>query len=305
MTLGETSAAIINESLRGKGLVLRIGPFAFRIISDIPSVQAGLLTLYSDYHVMESEYFADFGVCITEGAGWRRWFRRQAVFRFDGVEPFLPLPVAHAFPLLEWAMNWCISSHAHQYLLLHAAVVERNGCAAILPAPSGSGKSTLCAALVSRGWRLLSDEMALVSLEDASITPLGRPISLKNQSIEIIRDFAPGAVFSAVTKDTAKGRVTHMKVPKPQLMRIAEPARPRWVVFPRYVANSPPVLSPRSKADSMLEIGRNSFNYVVLGKAGFDALSNVVRGSDCFDFKYGNLSEAIALFDGLVDRSLQ
>jgi hypothetical protein len=55
----------------------------------------------------------------------------------------------------------------------------------------------------------------------------------------------------------------------------------------------------------MLEIGRNSFNYVVLGKAGFDALSNVVRGSDCFDFKYGNLSEAIALFDGLVDRSLQ
>jgi predicted ATPase len=29
----------------------------------------------------------------------------------------------------------------------------------ILPAPPGSGKSTLCAALVTRGWRLLSDEL--------------------------------------------------------------------------------------------------------------------------------------------------
>lgn len=300
MTLGETTAASIKASLTGKGLVLRIGPFSFRIISEIPSVQAGLQTLYSDYPVLESGCFADFCVSITEGTGWRRWFRRQAVFHFDGMEPFLPLPIAHAFPLLEWAMNWCISSHGHQYLLLHAAVVERDGCAVILPAPSGSGKSTLCAALVNRGWRLLSDEMALISLEDAAITPLGRPVSLKNQSIEIIRDFAPDAVFSAVTKDTAKGRVAHMKVPRGQLMRIADTARPRWVIFPKYVANSAPVLSARSKADSMLELGRNSFNYVVLGKAGFDALSKVVQSSDCFDFRYGTLQEAITLFDGLA-----
>lgn len=305
MTLGEASVAIIKASLAGNGLVLRIGPFSFRIISDIPSIQTGIRTLYSDYPVLESGCFADFCVRISGGTGWRRCFRRQAVFHFDGVEPFLPLPVAHAFPLLEWAMNWCISSHAHQYLLLHAAVVERNGCAVILPAPSGSGKSTLCAALVSRGWRLLSDEMALISLEDESITPLGRPISLKNQSIEIIRDFAPDAVFSAVTKDTAKGRVAHMKVPGLQVMRIAESARSRWVIFPKYVANSPPVLSARSKAESMLELGRNSFNYVVLGKAGFDALSNVVRASDCFEFKYGSLSEAITLFDGFTELSVR
>ena len=95
--------------------------------------------------------------------------------------------------------------HAHHYLLLHSAVIEREGCAVIMPAPPGSGKSTLCAGLVHRGWRLLSDELALISLTDTSITPLGRPISLKNQSIDVIKEYVPGAIFNRVTHDTSKG----------------------------------------------------------------------------------------------------
>lgn len=90
------------------------------------------------------------------------------------------MPVGHAFPQLEWAMNWCISTQANFYLLLHSAVIERNGFAAIMPAPPGSGKSTLCAALINRGWRLLSDELALISLHDQNIYPLARPVGLKN-----------------------------------------------------------------------------------------------------------------------------
>jgi hypothetical protein len=41
-------------------------------------------------------------------------------------------------------------------------VLERGGRALLLPAPSGSGKSTLCAGLAFNGWRLLSDELALL-----------------------------------------------------------------------------------------------------------------------------------------------
>ena len=136
----------------------------------------GLYRLYADYPVLDGSSFVDHTVTLAPGRGWHRWLRRQAVFRYEGLEPFIPLPQSQAFALMEWSMNWCVSANAFHYLLLHAAVVEREGCAAILPAPPGSGKSTLCAALMNRGWRLLSDELALISLTDTTITPFGRPV---------------------------------------------------------------------------------------------------------------------------------
>lgn len=292
----------MRRQLARDGLILQIGPFSFRLVSSIPSVSDALTTLYVDYPVLDSSNFVDYTVQIAGGSGFRRLLRRQAVFKFDGSEPFIPLPEDHAFPLLEWSMNWCIATHAHHYLLLHSAVMEREGCAVIMPAPPGSGKSTLCAGLVHRGWRLLSDELALISLLDASITPLGRPISLKNQSIEVIRSFVPGAVFSRVVHDTSKGSVSLLKVPVEHLQRIHETAKPRWIIFPKYVADSPAQLVPRSKANSMLELGRNSFNYMVLGRVGFEVLSKVIDASDCYDFQYSQLDDAVGVFDELVAR---
>ena len=302
MKLGDLFASTIRGQLKTNGLVLRIGPFSFRLISSIPAIARELATLYAEYPVLDDSDFVDYTVTIAQGSGVRRLARRQAIFMFDGGQPFIPLPEDHAFPLLEWSMNWCISMHSHHYLLLHSAVIEREGCAVIMPAPPGSGKSTLCAGLVNRGWRLLSDELALISLTDASITPLGRPISLKNQSIDIIRDFVPGAVFSNVVHDTSKGSVSLMKVPTETLQRITERARPRWVIFPKYVAGSVPKLSARSKANSMLELGRNSFNYMVLGLKGFEVLSQVIDISDCYDFEYSQLDDAVAVFEDLVAR---
>ena len=45
---------------------------------------------------------------------------------------------------------------------IHAGVVASGGRAILLPAPSGSGKSTLVAALIARGARYYSDELALL-----------------------------------------------------------------------------------------------------------------------------------------------
>ena len=302
MKLGNLSLHAIRQRLNSDGLILQIGPFAFRVISPIESIARGLATLYPDYRVGDSETFVDYGVTIALRGGIRHWGFRQAIFKFDGREPFVPLPVSHAFPLLEWSMNWCISMHAHHYLLLHSAVVERDGLAVIMPAPPGSGKSTLCAALVHRGWRLLSDELALISLIDASITPLGRPISLKNDSIDIIREFVPGAIFNQVTRDTHKGTVSHLKVPSEHIKKLDDPARPRWIIFPKYVAESAAKLVARSKAKSMLELGKNSFNYMVLGRTGFEVLSKVIDASDCYDFQYSRLDDAIGVFDNLPFR---
>lgn len=305
MKLSELASGEVDRRLQGAGLVIACGPFKFRITSPLPSVAAGLKCLYGDYPLCSEGDFADFALQLQHGPGLRRWWRQQVRFSYEGIFPFEPLPVAHAFPQLEWAMNWCVSTQAHQYLILHSAVVEREGFAAILAAPPGSGKSTLCAGLISRGWRLLSDELALISLgPDRRITAFGRPVSLKNQSLDVIKKFVPDAVFNEVTHDTSKGSVTHMRVPTAHLQRIHETAQPRWIIFPKYESGAPPTLTPRSKATGLLELGRNAFNYTILGEAGFEALADVIDASDCYDFRYSQLDDAIAVFDGLVEDAI-
>lgn len=297
MILSELPEEEISRRLRENGLAICCGPFIARIASPIPAVARGLALLYADYPLPESLDFADFHLELRPPHGLRSWLRPQVLFLHDSFRPFEPLPLAHAYPLFEWALNWCISTQAHQYLILHAAVMERDGSALIMPGPPGSGKSTLCAGLVSRGWRLLSDELTLIDPEDRCVVPIARPVSLKNASLEVIRAFVPGAIFNEITHDTAKGSVTHMKVPVEHIRRVGERARPGWVVFPKYRAGAAAVLTPRAKADSFLDLGRNAFNYSILGATGFEALGDVVEASNCYDFCYSDLAEATALFE--------
>ncbi len=288
------------ERLRSGGLVLQTGPFTFRIHSPHAGVARNLRLLYANHALPADDTPADFALEIADGAAWRRFWRRQACFVFDGRAVFEPLPAAHAFALLEWSMNWCISSHAHQYLIVHAAVLAHGDRALILPAPPGSGKSTLCAALTHSGWRLLSDELTLIDMRDGRIWPLCRPVSLKNASIPVIRQFAPQAVFGEVTRDTTKGDVIHMAVPPDHLRQVQQPARARWIVYPRYVSGADTQLQPRPRAGAVVDLARNAFNYHFQGKAGFDLLCDVVEGCDCFDFRYSRLPEAMAAFNALA-----
>lgn len=200
MTAARYSLTKLRVRLADPGIYLSMGAFVTHVQSAIPSVAEGIHHLYPDAQILEEQRFADFHVALERPTSHRRWLRPQVIFRFDGYTPFKPLPVNQAFTLFEWGLNWCITTHAHQYLIIHAAVIEKEGFAAILPAPPGSGKSTLTAGLVNRGWRLLSDELGLIS-KAGLIQPVARPVSLKNQSIEVIRRFAPEACIGRVVKD--------------------------------------------------------------------------------------------------------
>lgn len=302
MKVSDLGRAEIGERIRQGRMRVRTGPLVMQLQSPFAAVADGVALLYADYPVPPDGDFVDFSLGVTRGIGLRRWLKPQARFIYDGQAVFEPMAVDHAYPLLEWSMNWCVASQAHQYLLLHAAVIERNGFAAILPAPPGSGKSTLCAGLIHAGWRLITDEMALVARDGSGrIWPLCRPVSLKNASIDVMRQWAPQAVFNRVTINTNKGNVTHMRVPTEHVARMHESARARWVIFPRWKAGSPPQLGGRSRAQSVLELGRNAFNYAQLGEQGFDLLVDLVQGCDCHDFSYSNLSDAVAVFDALAE----
>jgi HprK-related kinase A len=302
LTIASLSPAELRARLAAGTLRLQTGDFVARVESRIPQLAQGLALLYGDYPLCGEDSFADFQLSFTEPA-LRRWLRPQVRFASDGFAPFQPLPRAQAFPMFEWAMNWCVSSRVQSYLVIHAAVVEKNGRAAILPAPPGSGKSTLCAALVSRGWRLLSDELTLVRPGGAELVPLPRPISLKNASIDVMHAYAPGWVFSPAVADTIKGTVAHMKAPGESVARAGESARPGWIVFPKYVAGANARLDPVPRARAFMRLAGNAFNYSLLGADGFDTVAGVVEQSAAYDFEYSRLDDAIEVFARLAEQA--
>ena len=303
MIVADLSPGDLAHRLAGDGLRLRTGPLLNCIRSRLDRVVQGIARHYGDYQVEESGTFADFQVRVAHPPSLRRWFKPQAIFQCDAARPFKPLPGDQAFPMLEWGLNWCVSSHCHQYLIVHAAVVEKHGAALVLPGPPGSGKSTLCAGLVTRGWRLLSDELTLFEMPSGNIVPLPRPVSLKNASIEVIRRFSPGATVGPPVHDTVKGSVAHMSPPADSVHRASETARPRWIVLPQYERDAAPQLVALSRARAFMHLADNAFNYDVHGRRGFELLAQVIDGCECFEFHYGALEDAVAVFDDAARRA--
>ncbi len=299
--VGDLSLSGLAELLDNGRFALQTGSLVSRIQTSLPDVARSIHVLYAHHPYSVEPDFADFHVQIGRPRNLRRWFRRQAEFVVDGERPFEPLPRDQAPAFLEWGLNWSIAASCHQWLTLHAASLERNGGVVILPAPPGSGKSTLCAALALRGWRLMSDEMCLIDLQVGQVHALARPINLKNASIDLIRGFAPESVWGPETYDTAKGWVTHLRPPTDSVQRMLEPAQPRWIVFPRYVAEAEPWLVPCGKATTFIHFAENAFNYSTLGSVGFDVAGRLVSQCDCYDFTYSRLNDALEVFDWLAD----
>jgi len=290
----------LNDRIRQGQAVIKVGDFRVRVASTIPSVIDGVSRLYQDYPLLPAESFADYFVRIYQPVSWRRIWRKQVLFAFDQFRPFKPLPYSQALPFFEWGFNWCISGYAHQYLIIHAAVIEKNDKAVILPGFPGSGKSTLCAALVNSGWRLLSDELTLVDCNSGKISPVPRPVSLKNESIPLIQEMFPDALFTETVHDTLKGSVSLMKAPRSSILDMDKTVKASQVIFPSFQKGSHLSLTAMKKAEAFMQLADLSFNYPVLGQQGFNVLGRLIQQVDCYHFCYdGDLIRAVAYFNEL------
>ena len=299
-SLAELPARELGARLRREGLTLRIGPFAVRLRSGLPEMARWLPFLYGAFPVASPAAFADFHVRVDPPAGLRRWWRPQVSFRFDVSTPFKPLPRSQALPFLEWGLNWCVARHAHQFLVIHAGVLERAGRVLVLPGPPGSGKSTLCAALMNRGWRLFSDELALLRPETGRVYPIPRPVSLKDEAIRVIGARFPGAGLGPLCEDTAKGTVAHLRPSGEAVRRSGESAPPGWLVRPEFRAGQAARLEPLAPEEGFGALADCAFNYNVLGPPGFHALADLAEGCPAYSLPYGDLDRACHLLEELA-----
>ncbi len=94
---------------------------------------------------------------------------------------------AEEVPIFILGTVFGILLHQREQIVLHASAVEVNGKAIVFCGSSGAGKSTLAAALVQRGYRLITDDVCAITLS-ADAAPMvhsdGRQLKLWAQAIE-------------------------------------------------------------------------------------------------------------------------
>lgn len=264
-----------------------MGLFQAKVNNFPASILPSLELIYGD---CQPDEISDFTVSLSPGSLVRKWLRPQIVFESNTRIPFKPLPFSQAYALLEWGLNWCLATHDFNHLLLHSAVLVKNNKAVLFPALPGSGKSTLSCWLAIQGWKLYSDEMAVINTENLTVEPLYRPACIKNKSIELVKSWQPDAIVTSVCSDTAKGDVAHAKFQSWQEYARLQPVEIAGIVFPKYDSNlSTEQYYTIGKTQVFEELCQHAFNYHVLGYRAFDAVWRLIEHVEVFEVHYDNL----------------
>ncbi|WP_371192516.1 HprK-related kinase A [Glaciecola sp. SC05] len=291
--------------MKTETFTLSLAPFVFHITSDIALVIENAKRIYQDKfsQQIDDSIYIDYYLSVMKSEGVRKFYKPQARFFCDSREPFKPLNHSQAFAMLEWGMNWTVAAHELQYVIIHSAVLERDGKAIIFPAPPGSGKSTLTAHLANNGWRLLSDEMALVLPHSDTVIPFVRPICLKNQSIALAKTWFPDLIYSSIAKDTHKGDVIHMAPSQEALQQASKPAQIVGIVYPKYDPSAELDIYQLNMRESFMQLVENAFNFTAIGQDSFETVTDLIEKVAVFEICYNNLHEVdVFLQEEIINR---
>ncbi|MBL4613095.1 MAG: HprK-related kinase A [Emcibacter sp.] len=300
-----TDPNIINRHLSGQGLLVGIGPICSRISIKFPSIREEFLHIYKGYPFFEGPEITDFYLDVYARNFYRRYIRPQVLVNTLMQDDFVPLPESMGLLSVEMGLNLQVAYGCKTHILFHAGVVERNGVGVIIPAISGSGKSTLSAGLSYDGARFFSDEFGMLDAETGELYPYPRPISLKNESIAVMKEWVGSdEPFSREYEGTPKGTICYLRPPASSLENMYKPVKPRVVIHPVYDPDAKPEIKMLTKTMAFFRLVRSSANYGDIGETAFHALAKIADECISCEITYSSLEEAIGLVDQFIDENL-
>jgi HprK-related kinase A len=292
--VGELPLGGLRSRLRQGDLLLSFGPVQARVISGDVSFGIALHRLYSRWDAVSSaSAVADLTLCLRRtGLGRWTWF-------VDGRPSPRTFGRGMALAHFEWTMHLAMAGALAPHVSVHAAVVVRpDGRAVALVGRSGSGKSTLAAGLVAAGWSLAADEF-LVLDPAGSIIPVPAVITLKGDSIDLIRARLPGAVFGPLAVDPDRGPISHFAAPR--VVTDGKSLDLRAILFPRYVQGAEPLVRSIPRGEAIIRLGQQSHNLHLVGPEGLGLVAGLAR-RPVHAIRYASLDAGMQLVNELVDQ---
>jgi hypothetical protein len=203
---------------------------------------------------------------------------------------------------LFWHVNRTAIGSVHDALLVHAAAAGVDGRAVLLPARMESGKTTLVAGLVQRGLGYLTDEAAVIDPVTRRVSPFPKALTVDEGSWSVLPDLRPER---SADVEPYVSRQWHVD---PRAIRpdaLAGDSEIICIVSPQYVAGATTALLPMAKSAALVLLCECTFYLDRHGRAGFDALSELVRRTPTYRLVIGDLEsacrEVMTLFDEITE----
>lgn len=299
----------IHRHLSEGGVNIEIGPFCVNVQLTFKNIREEFIKIYKDYPFYNSDIVWDNYINISGRNFYRQYIRPQAWIDAGMSDDFVPLPAKIGMVSLEMGLNWHVASDCKQFLMFHAGVVAKDGVGLIMPAASGSGKSTLAAGLSYRGWQLHSDEFGLYDMSSHELVPYPRAVSLKNESIAVMRKWVSKVddnyadYFTEEFHGTPKGTICYMRPHKDSIEKMHVKTRPNLIILPIFDANATPEIRPITKAMAFFRLVLSSANYGDIGKDAFLSISRIIEESEVCEIIYPNLDAAVKLVEEFVEKT--
>jgi hypothetical protein len=173
---------------------------------------------------------------------------------------------------------------------IHAGAVEHQGRATLFSGRSGAGKTTLALNLLQRGFRLLSDELAIVEPSTQRILPYRRSLHVRPGTPELIPELRlvqrPNGILVGgawtLTPDMLDDALPGCLAPAAELTSVL-------LLEGMPDAESRPALTPVPPAVAALELLRATWAASVDFDAGLGRVSRLLEGVSCARLRIGEL----------------
>ena len=277
---------------------LAIGEFGVRVRSEFDQALGDLATLYRGY----PQNGTTGGLIRMEVTAGRRTGlgSRRYTITGDGRQYIGDCHRREVLPYLEWGINSRVIDGHPEYLQLHAAALERNGCGVLFVGGSGCGKSTLAAALLSRGWHYLSDELALIQPETLRVHGFPKALCIKEGSFALMKELDLPLWRRRHLVKTFKGPVGYINPRQVNPAGVAESAPVGQVVFVRYVPGREARFYPVSRAQAVFSLTAYTLNRHQFGPPALSVLGDLVRTAGGIDLNVGPLQQTCRLIESLI-----
>jgi hypothetical protein len=177
-------------------------------------------------------------------------------------------------------------------LFLHSAVVSDGKEAHLFTGPSGAGKSTLCWGLLHHDFQYLSDELAPIFPEQASVSPYSHALCLKS---------VPPAAYPTPDEAIVTHRGIHIPLPAMPTPPLVCDQPIGSIFFVEYQPrNEKASIEQLGHAEAATRLYPNILNALAHSNDGLDAALQLTRDVECYRVDAADLADTCDLIGSVV-----